>query len=67
MQFKNNLTFASCILEVSELGLFLSVESPELGFFCSFLSVSTNIKVKVSRNRPGVAQSVPGVLGSQIP
>jgi hypothetical protein len=33
-----------------------------------FIYCTTNIyiKVKVSRNRPGVAQRVPGVLGSQI-
>jgi hypothetical protein len=28
--------------------------------------VAVKIKVKVSRNRPSVAQRVPGVLGSQI-
>jgi len=32
--------------------------------FCAFLGVK--IKVKESRNRPGVAQRVPGGLGSQI-
>jgi hypothetical protein len=28
---------------------------------------SVKVKVKESRNRPGVAQRVPGGLGSQIP
>ena len=35
--------------------------------FNDAISNADYIKVKVSRNRPGVAQSVPGGLGSQIP
>jgi hypothetical protein len=31
-----------------------------------FSDVSVKVKVKESRNRPGVAQRVPGGLGSQI-
>jgi hypothetical protein len=35
--------------------------------FLSFMDVwNVNEKVKKSRNRPGVAQRVPGGLGSQI-
>ena len=30
------------------------------------LYVKVKVKVKESRNRPGVAQRVPGVLGSKI-
>ena len=29
-------------------------------------TININVKVKVSRDRPGVARSVPGGLGSQI-
>jgi hypothetical protein len=29
-------------------------------------SIGKQVKVKEARNRPGVAQRVPGVLGSQI-
>ena len=36
------------------------------GTFTSFVLLKVKVKVKESRNRPGVAQTVPGGLGSQI-
>ena len=42
--------------------------SPAGGVFTADVNLNAQIKVKVkdSRNRPGVAQRVPGGLGSQI-
>jgi hypothetical protein len=47
------------------LALTLSIFTTQGTFICHKI-LTIKVKVKQSRNRPGVAQRVPGCLGSQI-
>jgi hypothetical protein len=42
------------------------LKTRQIGFTCGYAQYSSLFVVRASRNRPGVAQRVPGGLGSQI-
>ena len=54
------------VLENSVVLLYYVLHSSLLQYLQLYINVKVEIKVKQSRNRPSVAQSIPGGLGSQI-